>query len=125
VAGSTFSSAPQSGCARQVDQREFGTIRLDYGARYLSPKHDRYRRDPVTRPSQLELALLPLKRHSTERYTITSSAMSRTFGGILRTSALAVLRLMISDWLLNGEVGGTGALEDAVGVGCRMCVHPD
>ena len=59
------------------------------------------------------------------RHSITRSARCRSDGGIVRPSALAVLRLITSSnvvGLLHRKVAGLGALEDAVDVGCRALV---
>jgi hypothetical protein len=49
------------------------------------------------------------------RYSMTWSACNRSVCGIVRPSALAVLRLITSSnfrRVLDGEVGGLGPLED-------------
>ena len=61
-------------------------------------------------------------------HSITSSARARSVGGTSRPSALAVLRLMTSSYLvgaLHRQVGGLLALEDAVDVAGRTPVLVD
>ena len=50
-------------------------------------------------------------------YSITSSARVRSLGGMVRPSALAVLRLMTSSYFgrkFHRQVAGFGALQDFV-----------
>jgi hypothetical protein len=63
-----------------------------------------------------------VERASKQHHSITSLVMASTVGGILRSSAFAILRLMINSnfcWQLYREIGGFVTFEDLIDI--RAC----